>query len=128
MLTIHNISGAPVVDETGKVLGIISESDLLNAAKKRAAMPHVAAFGVFLAPEETLDRVYKEGMTLLAEEVMSKRIISVPPDISLAEAGNLMLRHKINRVPVLDEATGDLLGIVTREDILRGMFHIGEEN
>jgi CBS domain-containing protein len=125
MLNIHGIGGAPVVDAAGSVVGMISESDLINAAKKRAALPHVAAFGAFLAPEESVQRIYKDGMTLLAEEVMSRKVVGVPPDAPLSEVGDLMLRHKVNRVPVLGE-DGALLGIVTRTDVLRGLFGLGD--
>ena len=50
LLATKAISGAPVVDEDGKVVGMLSESDLISEAKKRAALPRVAAFGFFMAP------------------------------------------------------------------------------
>jgi CBS-domain-containing membrane protein len=120
MLSIHHISGAPVVDDSGKMTGIICEADLINAAKKRAALPHVAAFGVFLAPEETLKRIYQDGATLRAEQVMTRDVITAAPDTPLAELSRIMTRKRINRIPVLDGE--ELVGIVTREDVLRGLF------
>lgn len=123
LLTTSNISGAPVVDDNGKVVGIISESDLLNEARKQAGMPHLAAFGLFIAPEETLNRIYKGGESLLAEEVMSKKVITVTEDTPVKELGDLMLHRKINRVPVVSE-DGALVGIVTREDVLRSVFNL----
>lgn len=125
LLTVRNISGAPVVDEAGKMIGIISESDLLSEARRRAGLPHVAAFGIFTLPEETLRRIYHNGATLLASEVMTKKIITVPPDMTLSEVGDLMVKSRINRVPVVD-ADGSLIGIVTREDVLKALFHVGE--
>lgn len=122
LLTTHNISGAPVVDDTGSIIGLISESDLLSEARRQAAMPHTAVFGMFLAPEESLQRIYKQGASLLASEVMSKRVVSATEEMPLSEVGNLMLRHKINRVPVLRD--GALIGIITREDVLRGQFDL----
>ena len=126
ILYLHNIGGAPVTDpETGKLVGIISESDLLNAAKKRAAMPHIAAFGLFLAPEESIQRIYEDGATLLVEEVMTRRVVSIAPDAPLSEVGDLLIKQKINRVPVVD-TEGRLVGIITRHDLLRGLFHLSE--
>lgn len=123
LLTTYNISGAPVVDDDGKIVGIVSESDLLNEARKQAGLPHIAAFGVFFAPEDSLKRIYHGGASLLAEEVMSKKVITVTEDTSVKELGDLMLRRKINRIPVVSEE-GTLVGIVTREDVLRSIFDL----
>ena len=126
MLSIHHISGAPVVDADGRMIGIITESDLMNSPRKRAAMPHVAAFGVFLAPEETLQRIYHDGATLLAEEVMTPDPITAPPDATLRELSQIMTKRHINRIPIVEEGREGggktLVGIVTREDVLRGLF------
>jgi CBS domain-containing protein len=123
LLTTHDISGAPVVDDNGKVIGIISESDLISEAKKRSALPHIAAFGVFLVPEETLERVYHGGATLLAEEVMSRKIVSVSPDTKVQNIATIMVQEKVNRVPVMNE-DNELLGIITRHDLLRGLYDL----
>jgi CBS domain-containing protein len=126
LLMTHDISGAPVVDASGKMIGIVSESDLLSEAKRRSALPHIAPFGLFLVPVETLERVYHNGATLLVEEVMTKDVISTPPDMPLQKVGDLMIRSKINRLPVVDNED-NLLGIITREDLLRSLFHIAPD-
>ncbi len=123
LLTAKNISGAPVVDETGKMVGIISESDLLSEARRRAGLPHVAAFGVFIVPQETLQRIYHNGATLRASEVMTRKVVTVTPEMLVSKVGDLMVRSKINRIPVVDD-NENILGIVTREDILRSLFHV----
>jgi CBS domain-containing protein len=123
LLTAKSISGAPVVDETGKMVGIISESDLLSEARRRSGLPHVAAFGVFILPEETLQRIYHNGATLLASEVMTRKVVAVSPDMPISKVGDLMVKSKVNRVPVVDE-NDNILGIVSREDVLRSLFHV----
>lgn len=125
LLTAKKISGAPVVDETGKMIGIISESDLLSEARRHAGLPHIAAFGVFVLHQETLERIYHNGATLLASEVMTKNVITTDPDLPITKAGDLMVKSKINRLPVVD-ANDNLIGLITREDIMRAVFHIGE--
>jgi CBS domain-containing protein len=120
LLTAHGISGAPVVDERGNLVGIISESDLLSEAKRRAALPRVAPFGLFVVPEEALARIYHHGANLHASEVMSKNVTTVPEDMPVSRVGNLMMNEKINRVPVVRD--GELVGIITRHDVLRGLF------
>jgi CBS domain-containing protein len=121
LMALSGFSGAPVVDSAGKIIGIITESDLMNEAKKRAALPHAGAFGLFLAPEDSLRRIYHEGADLLVEEVMSKNVESVTGDTPLREIAEVMTRRRINRVPVVDFEE-KLVGIITREDILRALF------
>ena len=72
IFTKHNITGAPVVDKRGKVMGIVSDGDILTSKGKR-----VASF-------------------------MSKQVISVSEDASVEEVANLMTAYKIKRVPVLN--------------------------
>ena len=71
IFTHHNISGAPVLDEKGELMGIVSDGDILNKKGKRVS------------------------------SLMSKRIISVSEDTPVEEIANLMTAHKIKRVPVL---------------------------
>ena len=120
LLGTRNISGAPVVDETGKMIGILSESDLLSETRRRAGMPSIAAFGIFFVPQETLERVYHNGATLLAREVMTKDVITVMETTPVEQVMRLMVNEKVNRVPVLKE--GELVGIITRHDLLQALF------
>lgn len=122
-LALSGFSGAPVVDGDGCVIGVITESDLMNEAKKRTALPHIGAFGLFLAPEDALRRIYHDGADLLVEEVMTKSVESVTGDASLREVTDLMTKKRINRIPVVD-FEGKLVGLVTREDILRALFDL----
>jgi CBS domain-containing protein len=123
LLTEKHISGAPVVDETGALVGVLSESDLLSESRRRAALPRVAAFGIFLPSEESLERIYDGGANLLVRDVMTRDVFTAPESISLHELGETMLRRKINRVPIVDDS-GALQGIVTREDILKAIYHL----
>lgn len=123
LLTEHQVSGAPVVDADGRVLGIVSESDLLSEARRRAALPRSAAFGLFLVSEETLLRLYHAGADLPVREVMSSRLISVTESTPATEAARLLVNEGVNRLPVLD-ADGKLVGIVTRADLLKAVFSL----
>lgn len=121
LLGLWNVSGAPVVDEQGALVGVVSESDLLSEARKRAAIPRTAAFGVFLPVEDALRRIYHEGATLLVGEVMSTKLATASPDTPLDELGRMLVNRRINRIPVVDDAE-KLVGIVTREDVLKALF------
>ena len=121
ILTERQISGAPVVNSEGALVGILSESDLLNEVKKREALPRVTAFGLFIAPEATVRRLYHEGADLAVRTVMTTSVISASEEMSVQEASRLLLNKKINRLPVVN-TEGALVGIVTREDILKAVF------
>ncbi|MGC8835221.1 MAG: CBS domain-containing protein [Armatimonadota bacterium] len=119
VLVNHEISGAPVVDESGNVVGMLSEADILDERKREAALPRVALFGVSIIPDDSLRRAYEEGMSLQVKDVMTKKVISVEEDTSVKEIARLMVRHRINRVPVIKDRR--LVGIVARDDILRAL-------
>lgn len=121
LLLENQISGAPVIADNGQLIGILTESDLLNEAKKRAAIPRTAAFGIFLASEETLQRLYHFGADLAISEVMTRDLVTITEQTTVSEAAQLLVKKKINRLPVLS-ADGMLLGIVTREDLLKAVF------
>lgn len=125
LLSLYHISGAPVVDAAGNVVGILSESDLLSEARKRAALPSIAAFGLFRPVVDALQRIYHDGATLLVEEVMTRKVENIGPETSLHEIGDILARRRINRLPVVDD-DGKLLGIITREDLLKAIFHLDE--
>lgn len=124
-LALRRISGAPVLDEAGIVVGIITESDLMNEAKKRSAIPHSAPFGLFIAPEAALQRIYHDGASLLVREIMTKDVLTVTGDTSLRIVADTMTKKRINRVPVVD-SDRKLVGIITREDVLRALFDLPE--
>jgi CBS domain-containing protein len=92
----HSISGLPVVDEGGALVGIISEIDLVNSMLSGNASD-----------------------TLVAE-VMSTSITSFPPDANCAEIADCFTSKRIRRVPIVDQ--GRLVGIVSRRDVLREML------
>jgi CBS domain-containing protein len=123
LLSLNNISGAPVVDTDGHVVGMLSESDLISEAKKKAALPRVAAFGLFLAPIESLEHIYKEGETLLVSEIMRTSVKTALETENIATLGDLMLKNKVNRVPILS-SDGRLIGLVSRADVMRAIFHL----
>jgi len=104
----YRVSALPVVDDTGKVLGVVSEADLL--AKEALADPGVVA--------EVLHRkdVRKaEGLT--AGDLMTGEVVTVSPQDPVEQAARLMHFLKVKRLPVVNSG-GELVGIVSRSDLL----------
>ena len=116
----RHIGGAPVVDPaTGELVGIITEADLLNEDKRRAAIPRQALFGFMLVSEERWRSAYDEGFALRARDVMTRDVFTAAEDTPLAELADQMVRRRINRIPIV---RGDsLVGMVTRGDLVQGL-------
>jgi len=108
-----HISALPVLDSDGRVVGIVSEADLLL----KEEFPEGPAGGhLFQGRRQRATRAKAAGDT--AVELMTAPAITVGPDASVAEAARLLHRHQVKRLPVVDPA-GPLLGIVSRADLLK---------
>jgi CBS domain-containing protein len=112
-LTDGGISAVPVVDEQARVLGVVSEADLLY---KESRLEARRASSVFAGRQEARAQDKAEGT--LAEDLMSTPVVTVGPGDDVVRAARLMERHKVKRLPVVDE-DGKLVGIVSRRDLLR---------
>jgi len=118
ILVKNNISGAPVVDNRGRLIGMLSEKDLF-----RALYPDVRDIlkdvHLWLGKEKIKHRVEaKRG--ILVDKLMIRKIISVNPDTEILEAGSIMLTSQIHRLPVIKNKK--LVGIVSRPDIFRNLL------
>jgi CBS domain-containing protein len=112
ILTEHRISGLPVVDDGGDVLGVISEGDILF--KETADVPH--RFQRLLHHKEA-SAVASKVEARTAGEAMSAPAVAVEPFWPLAQAAALMIEHGVKRLPVVED--GKLVGILTRFDLVR---------
>jgi CBS domain-containing protein len=124
-LLIHNgISGVPVVDEDGTVLGVVSEGDLLVKEQGPNAIHH-RTLARFLgeSAESRAQLVKLEAVT--AAEAMSSPAVTIAPGRPIHEAAAIMTSRRVNRLPVVDD--GRLVGIVSRADLVRAYVRSDEE-
>ncbi|MDY7789655.1 CBS domain-containing protein [Burkholderia ubonensis] len=119
----HHISGMPVVDATGQVIGIVSQGDLLHRAENGTGHGKRPWWLEFLlsSPREQAARYVKEHGRLVGD-VMSNQVISISEDMPLDQIADLMERRHLKRVPVLTE--GKLVGIVSRSNLIRALASI----
>jgi CBS domain-containing protein len=122
----NNISGAPVLED-GKLVGIISEGDLLEllVIPEKGDLWLPSPFEVIEVPirellswEETKKMLSDVGSTKV-EEIMTKDVHTISSEASVEEASELMVRRRINRLPVMEK--DHVVGIVTRGDIIKGL-------
>jgi CBS domain-containing protein len=117
----HRVSGLPVVDDTGKVTGILTEGDLLRRGETGTQRQRRPWLEFLLGPGRLADDYVKTHGRRVAE-VMTREIVSIAPDAPVGELVQLMERRHIKRLPVLD---GDVLvGIVSRADLMSAVARI----
>ncbi len=116
----NNIAGLPVVDEEGKVVGVVSEKDLLS--KMYPGYDEFQRDPVGSMDFEKMELNYYDVSKLKVKEVMSKPPITATPDTPVLKIGSMMILNKIRRIPIVNEA-GKLVGIVSQGDIHRSVFH-----
>jgi CBS domain-containing protein len=116
ILVENRISGLPVCDVDGRVLGVVSEADIL--LKERGVEPRGGALGWLVGPPE--HGAVAKAQARSAADAMTSPAVTISPFRSAQEAARLMLDHGINRLPVVK--AGRLVGIITRADLVRA-FH-----
>ncbi len=123
LLQENNISGLPVLDESGKVAGIVTEGDLIRRASRIKAPGYLEVLGglIYLGSPGRFVEELQRAMSLEAGQLMSRDVISVKPEDSVEKAATLMVEKGINRLPVIDEKD-KLVGIVSRRDIMSCLY------
>ncbi len=123
LLQKNDISGLPVVDEAGKVVGMITEGDLIRRASRVEAPGYLEILGglIYLGSPNKFVEELQRAMALEVGKMMSRDVVSIKPDESLERAATLMVKKNINRLPVIDEK-GKLVGLVSRRDIMKHLY------
>lgn len=128
----NKISGAPVVDADGHLVGLLSEQDILKCLKTtqrrvRMVYPSISALGVSFqeyTTERELKEAYADIASLRVGEAMTTDLFKLDPEVPLSEAIQLFIQHRINRIPVVEG--GRLVGVLTRGHVIREL--IGKES
>ncbi|GAA2961533.1 MULTISPECIES: CBS domain-containing protein [Streptomycetaceae] len=113
------VTAVPVLEGEGRVVGVISEADLLTKEELRAQDATMIS-----QSERLLD--YAKAGAVAARDLMSSPAVTVPANATLPEAARLMARHGVKRLPVVD-TQGVLKGIVSRVDLLKVFLRTDEE-
>src|SRR5581483_9911170 len=121
LLWTHRISGLPVVDDAGAVVGIVTELDLMvrNANLRFPTYLRVLDVMIPLGMPRDFDEEMRRALATTAGDLMTSPVVTVQPDTDLADAATLMVDKRVNPVPVLQD--GRLVGIISRSDFVRLM-------
>ncbi|MEA2016778.1 MAG: CBS domain-containing protein [Actinomycetota bacterium] len=122
LLIKNNISGVPVLDDDGRLAGIVTEGDLIV---KDADLHFPRYFQlldsiIYLESLNKFKRNLKKYLGTKVEDIMTEKVRTVKKDTPVSEISNIMIKYNINRVPVMDDG-GNIIGIITRADIVKSM-------
>ena len=117
-LVANGISAVPVVTIDGSVVGIVSEGDLMRRAVSGTERKRTRWLEAFSSAEQLMAEFIK-AHGRKAKDVMTRQVISVSPDTSLQEIADLLEKHGIKRVPVIEN--GRLVGIVSRANLVQAL-------
>jgi CBS domain-containing protein len=109
MMRANRVSALPVVDSRNRVIGVVSEADLL--LKQAAAAPQRASWRSLLPATE------RKADAVLAKDLMTRPAVTIGRDATVSEAAAVMSAHRVKRLPVVD-GTDHLVGVISRVDVL----------
>jgi CBS domain-containing protein len=117
----NHVSGLPVIDGHGKLVGMVSEKDLLRRPEIGTERQRSPWLDAFLGPAEAA-AAYVQSHGMKIGEVMTTLVVSIGREATLDEAVQLMETHDVKRLPVVDQ--GRVIGIISRADLLRALVGV----
>jgi len=122
LLSFHQISGAPVVDEKGKLVSVVTENDLIDQTKK-VHIPTVVTIldSVFyLENPDKMEKEMKKIAGYLVKDICSDKLITVTVETTLDDIATVMSEKNVHTLPVLKD--GELVGVIGKKDIIRTLI------
>ncbi|MGL4796397.1 MAG: CBS domain-containing protein [Paraclostridium sp.] len=119
----EKIGGLPVVDDDNRVVGIISETDIIKK-EKHVDAPEFITFlqgVIYLDDFKKIEKDIKDIAAVQVKDLMSKEVVRVYEDDTFDDIANIMIKQSINRVPVVDK-DNKIKGIICRYDIIKSMY------
>ncbi len=122
LLQEKEISGLPVINGNGKLVGMFTEKDVLVYILPS----YIEKVGRFVYEEnpKAIKRKFAQLEGVKVSQLMRREVVTVGEDVTLCEVAKMMLTQKVRRIPVVDKA-GKVVGIVSRCDILKGLIREG---
>jgi CBS domain-containing protein len=123
LLLDNNISGVPVVDNNGKMVGIVTEADIIVKDTNLHFPRYFKLLDsiIYLESLAEFKDSLKKHFAIKVSEIMTSEVVSCIAETPVADVANMMVENKINRIPVLSEDKKPE-GIITRADIVKSMI------
>ncbi len=120
----HKISAVPVVDDHGKLVGIISEGDLVHRAEIGTTR-HRPWWLILMTGDQVLATDYIKANSKRVADVMTRNVITAEPDTPLSEIAVSLEQHRVKRLPIL--RNGQLVGIISRANLVQAIASSGNK-
>jgi CBS domain-containing protein len=118
----HRISSAPVVDDSGAMIGIVTETDLVEQDKSLHIPTVISIFDwvIYLESDKKFEKELKKMTGQTVGDIYTEDVVQVSPATPVSDVANLISSRKVNSIPVVDGIR--LVGIVSRIDLIRTMI------
>lgn len=118
----RQVSGFPVVDDTGRLVGVVTETDLIHQNQRLHIPTAIALFDavIVLGSSKRLEEELRRMAATTVAEIMARDPVTVRPEATAAEVATLMAEKDAHTVPVVDEG-GRLVGVVGKRDVIRAI-------
>ena len=127
LLLSNRINGVPVVDDDGKLVGILCQSDII-AQQKKLPVPSLFSFldgYINLSSMKNIEKEVRKIAATAVGDAMTPNPVTVAPDSSIETVAALMVDHNFHTLPVVEN--GRLVGVVGKEDILRTLLPANQQ-
>lgn len=115
----NHVSGVPVVDDGGGLVGVVTQADLLPKEAHDSRPPRLlGAIADLLANRDPAWRT--KANALVARDLMTSRVVTTGPDVDVRKAARRMMEARVTRLPVVED--GQVVGVLARQDLLE-LFH-----
>jgi CBS domain-containing protein len=121
ILVKSNISGVPVVDDAGLLVGIVTENDLISQ-NKRLHIPTVVSFldaAIYLESSKRFEQDVKRMTATTVGEICSRKVITVTEETPLIDIATIMTEKKVHLLPVVKHTT--IVGIIGKHDVVKAV-------
>lgn len=122
LMACNNVSGLPVVDADDRLIGIITESDVLLKGQYKPPSNPSAPSGIFAPQVDGVVEAYRRAQSTLVEEAMSQKVLSYTENSLAVDIARAMIEHAINRVPIVRD--NKVVGIVSRLDVVKALANV----
>ncbi|CAI2718492.1 CBS domain-containing protein [Nitrospina watsonii] len=117
----HRVNGFPVVDEAGTLIGVVTETDLIEQNKNLHIPTVIALFDavIYLESDEKFEKEVKRFTGTRVDDIYQQDVKTVTPDTEMGEVAAIMANHDIHTLPVVENDS--LVGVIGKVDVIRGM-------
>jgi CBS domain-containing protein len=126
ILVKNEISGVPVVDDSGKLYGIVTENDLISQ-NKRLHIPTVVSFldaAIYLESSKKFEEQVKRLTATTVQEICNRKVTTISEEVSVVDVATIMAEKKVHLLPVVK--AGKVIGIVGKRDMVKAVAQQAE--